>query len=580
MSGDLRETRTVEVGEASEALLEVLNANGVTELFVMPGDAFPVLEAAAKYEALGKQAPRVVTCMHEVTGLAAAHGHYMVSGQPQACLFHVDIGLQAAGGMLHNAQRGRAGVVVFTGRTPMTADGSMRGGRVIDVHWMQDRQDLGSITRDYVKWHYDLHRTEILPQVVQRAFQIAASEPAGPVFVSLLREMLMEPMGSVQILPPGRYGPPRPPVPDTAALEHVAALIAAAERPVAIAGHVGRSAAGFHALGEFAEEAAVPVFSHADRANISSDSPMYLGTGPAGTWLAEADLVLVLDADVPWTPLFGRPPDDATIVQIDIDPIKAAISLWGFPVDIALSGSTAAALPLLAALVEERRTEAQVRAAAQRRERVAAEHAARRQSLAEAAEANAGSSPIRADFLSHCVAELVDDGTIVVDDSTTARWVAARYMPTRVPGSYFQPSGASMGWGAAAAVGAKLAAPDRTVINLNSEGNFVHGAPEATLWTAARLASPTLTVVYDNAQFAAIKLGLLHEYPDGYAARSGRFPALDLPSAPDVCKVAESAGADAARVEDPAELRGALRRALEVVQGGQAAVLDVAVAGP
>ena len=398
--------------------------------------------------------------------------------------------------------------------------------------------------------------------------------------MSLLREMLMEPMGSVQILAPGRYGPPRLPVPDLASLEHVASLIAAAERPVAIAGHVGRSAAGFHGLRELAEVAALPVFSHADRANISSDCAMYLGTGPAGAWLSEADLVLVLDADVPYTPLFGRPPDDATIVQIDVDPLKPAISLWGFPVDVPLGGSTATALPLLAQLVGEGRTAAQERAAAERRDRVAAEHAARRQALVDAAEANAGAAPIGPDFLSLCVAELVDDGTIVVDDSTTARWVAARYMPTRVPGSYFQPSGASMGWGSAAALGAKLAAPDRTGINLNAEGNFLHGAPDATLWTAAQLDSPTLTVVYNNAQFAAIKLGLLHEYPEGYAARAGRFPALELPSAPDVCKVAESAGAYTARVEDPAQLRHALRRAHDVVKGGQAAVLDVVVAGP
>ena len=568
------------MGEASEALLEVLVGNGVDELFVMPGDAFPVLEAAAKYEALGKRAPRIVPCMHEVTGLAAAHGHFMVSGRPQACLFHVDIGIQAAGGMLHNAQRGRAGVVVLSGRTPMTSDGSMRGGRLIDVHWMQDRQDLGGLTRDYVKWQYDLHRTEILAPVLQRAFQIAGSDPAGPVFVSLLREMLMEPMGTVRLPSPSRNGPPRPSVPDPAALEEVATLIAGAKRPVAIAGHVGRSAVGFRALTEFAEATAVPVFTHGDRANISSDCLLSLGTGPGGPWLDEADLVLLLDVDVPYTPLFGRPPENAVIVQIDIDPLKASIPLWGFPVDVALQGSTAAALPLLAALVEERRTGAQAREADGRRERVAAEHRARRAALVHAAEANTRATPIGVDFLSHCVAELVDDSTIVVDDSTTSRWVSARYMPTRVPGSYFQPSGASMGWGTAAALGAKLASPDSTVINLNAEGNFLHGAPEATLWTGARLESPTLTIVYDNAQYAAIRLGLLHEYPDGYLARSDRLTALDLPSAPDVGKVAESAGAAAFRIEDPAELRAALRRALEIVRGGQAAVVDVVVAGP
>ncbi|MFZ0042432.1 MAG: thiamine pyrophosphate-binding protein, partial [Solirubrobacteraceae bacterium] len=246
--------------EAAQAVVAILAGNGVRELFTMPGDAFPVLEAAAQAARRGAPAPRIVTCLHEIVAVAAAHGHHMVSRVPQACLLHVDVGLQMAGGMVHNAQRARAGVLLLGGRTPATWDGSLRGGRVIDMHWIQDRRDVGASVRDYVKWSYDLQRTEPLPHVLQRALQIAATDPAGPVYVSLLREMLMEPMHAA-LLDPARHRPPAPSVPDETSLELLADWICAAERPIVIAGHSGREPAAFTALGEFADVASVPVFS-------------------------------------------------------------------------------------------------------------------------------------------------------------------------------------------------------------------------------------------------------------------------------------------------------------------------------
>ena len=562
--------------EAAEAIVDILAANAVAELFVMPGDAFPVLEAIAKHNATGRAAPRIVACPHEATALSAAHGHYMVSGRPQACLFHVDVGLQAAGGMLHNAQRGRAGVVILGGKTPMTFDGSLRGGRVIDLHWLQDRRDLASVTRDYVKWYYDLARTEALRHVLQRAFQIAAAEPAGPVYVALLRELLLEQVEDYEPLPPSRYAAPAPPGPDMAALEQIADLLARAEQPVAIAGHVGRNPAGFWGLTRFAEAIGLPVVVRPDRANLSTDSSFHLGT-QAPDLLATADLILLLDVDVPYIPAFQSLRSDSTVVQIDIDPLKVDIPLWGFPVDVAVTADTAAALPALQALVEERRTAAQTRRVADRREMFAVAHDARRRAR-EVAAAAAGTA-VSVEYLSLCVADLVDDETIVVDDSTTAKNVSAEYLPMRVPGSYFQPMGSSMGWGAGAAVGAKLAAPASTVIGLNAEGNFLSGEPLSALLTSARYEAPTLTVVYDNAQYAAIKFGMLHEYGEGYAARAG-FEDLALPSSPDLAALARTCGAHAERVSERHEVRPALERALAAVRGGQPAVVDVVVTGP
>jgi acetolactate synthase-1/2/3 large subunit len=180
--------------------------------------------------------------------------------------------------------------------------------------------------------------------------------------------------------------------------------------------------------------------------------------------------------------------------------------------------------------------------------------------------------------VARAVARVLDETTIVVDDSTCAIDTNIEQLPVSAPGSYFRPMGSSMGWGASAAFGAKLAAPESTVISLNAEGNLLSGAPESALWGAARCGAPFLTVVYDNAQYAAIRLQVQEEYPGGALLRSGT--ALDIERVPDLVTLAASCDAYGERVEDLRELPRALDRGLDAVRGGQCALLDVLVPGP
>ncbi len=575
-----RGERWVEVGEAAEAFIEILNANGVEYIFLMPGtDTFPIQEALAKYQALGKDAPKVVTALHEIMAMAAAHGYFMVTGKPQVCLVHVDVGLQMIGGMLHNAQRGRAGVIVCSGRTPITARGELRGGRSREVHWIQDRQDQPGVARDYVKWYYELTRTENMNHVMQRAFQIASAEPTGPVYMSFLREMLMEQLDGFSLLPPERYPPPEAGVPDGKSLEAVADAILGSKRPIIIAGYVGRTKAGFDALGDFATETGIPVFVKPERVQISSDHPMFMGTEP-GQYLEDADLVLLLDVDVPYIPTVHRPNPDATVIQIDIDPLKSDFPVWGFPIDTALSGNTALTLPALQGLIDERSTVDHQKAISIRFDEIEEAHKRRLVDLEEAALATAGRDTVTVEYLSYCIAKLVDDETIVVDDAITSGAIAARYIPMRQSGSYLKHGGSSMGWGAGASIGVKLAAPDKTVISLNADGNFLDGAPEAALWAAAAYDAPFLTVIYNNSQYAAVKNNMLADYPDGYAARSGNFPGVEIPDTPDFQYIAKACGAYGEKVVKPGDVEAALNRGMAAVKNGQAAVIDVAVEGP
>jgi acetolactate synthase-1/2/3 large subunit len=559
---------SVRYHEAAQAVADLLDRAGVRFLFTMPGDAFSILEACASASERGSRAPKVVTCLHELVAVAAADGYHMVSGIPQACLLHVDVGMQMAGGMVHNAQRGRAGMLIMNGQAPATWDGSLRGGREFDLHWIQDRCDLGGAVRQYVKWSYDVQRVEPLVHVLQRALQVAASEPAGPVYVSLLREMLMEPL-EVQLPDPSRHRPPAGAVPESGALEELADCICAAERPVIVAGHAGRDPRTFAALAEFAAVAAAEVYSHGQRANIATDHPMYLGSksGPA---ISSADLVLFLDVDVPWVPMLARPREGARVARIDIDPLRSEMGLWTFPCDLLLQGSVAATLPVLTSLVAERRTAAQGGRAQERARAIERAHSEWQQALA--------TDPSPVAKVAQAVAGVLDETTIVVDDSTCAIDTNIEQLPVRAPGSYYRPMGSSMGWGASAAFGAKLAAPDSTIISLNAEGNLLSGAPEAALWGAARHGAPFLTVVYDNAQYGAIRLQVQDEYPDGALLRSGT--ALDIDRPPDLVALAGSCDAYGERVEDLRELGRALDRGLDAVRGGQCALVDVVVPGP
>src|SRR5262245_37087789 len=116
--------------ESAETFVRALMAYGVDCLFLNPGtDTIPIQEALSKLEQLGHPVPRTVLCLFELVALAAAHGYYVATGRAQAVLVHVDVGTQNLGGMLHNAQRGRAAVLISAGRTPYTTDPTQRGTR-------------------------------------------------------------------------------------------------------------------------------------------------------------------------------------------------------------------------------------------------------------------------------------------------------------------------------------------------------------------------------------------------------------------------------------------------------------------
>lgn len=570
------------IGETAEGYIEALVSQGVEFLFLNPGtDTFPVQEALAKYAAEGRRAPRTILCLFEVVALAAAHGYYAATGRPQAVMVHVDVGTQNLGGTLHDAQRGRAAVVITAGRAPYTTDPALRGSRNSYIHWLQEQLDQHGIVRNYVKWDYELRRPDQVGEVVARAFQIAASDPPGPTYLTLPRELLMAEPGEVIVHQPAHYPPVKLGAGDPAMLRDIARRLVAAERPLVLTADTGRTAAGHRGLLRLAELLALPVVEWRNRVNFPSDHPLHQGYDPSDL-LERADLVLVLDHDVPYIPTVARPAPGATIIQIDLDPIKERIPLWSFPVDLPVRADTAHALDLIASEATTLLDDARQATIETRRLELAARHERQRTAWRAAARSDARATPLTVPWVGHCIGELLRDTPecIVVDELVTSNAEVWKQTDVREPGTWFVSGGSGLGWGLGASLGVKLAHPDRPVLALVGDGSFVFGAPVAALWAMQTQQAPVMIVIFNNGCYNATKRPLVAAYPDGYSVGTDTFIGIDLLPAPRYDLLAPVVGAWGERVEEPDQVLPALRRGLERIRAGQTAIIDLQLAHP
>jgi acetolactate synthase-1/2/3 large subunit len=568
--------------EAAEAFVRALVDHGVEFLFLNPGtDTIPIQEALSKLEQLGHPVPRTVLCLFELVALAAAHGYYAATGRPQAVLVHVDVGTQNLGGMLHNAQRGRAAVLICAGRTPYTSDPRQRGTRDTYIHWLQEQFDQHGIVRNFVKWDYELRRAEQMGEVVARAFQIAASDPPGPVYLSLPREVLMTEVDEGTSLAHDQAPPSRIGAGDPEALREVAARLVRSERPLVLTSTTGRSRRGFDALVRLAELLALPVVERRDRTNFPTSHRLHQGFQP-GPFVDTADVILVLDHDVPYIPTQTMPRRDAAIVQIDLDPVKERIPLWSFPLTLPIRADTSRALEIVAEYAAELLNGETRQRIETRRAEMTARHEQRRAASEAAVLAMRGSRPIAAQWLGYCIGQLQREAPecVFVDETITSHLALWNHLDADEPGTMFGSGGSALGWGVGAAVGIKLALPDRPVVLLVGDGSFVFGEPLAALWASRTNLAPILVVIFNNGCYNATKTPLANAYPQGFSVRGDRFVGVDLLPAPRYDLLAAVVDAVGERVEDPNEVLPALRRGLDHVRSGRSVILDVILAHP
>lgn len=556
---------------AAALLIDTLRQAGVRYLFANFGSDHPaVIEALAADRERGIDSPTVIICPHEFSALSAAHGYAAVTGEPQAVFVHTDVGTANLGGAVHNAARSRIPVFIFAGLTPFTLEGELPGTRNTHINALQDNPDQQGLVRPYAKWSYDIRTARNVPQLVLRALQIATSQPAGPVYLTGAREVLAE-HGPRPVVSPSQWTPVAPISVVDEIVDELIAAIEGAEAPVLVTSYLGRTPSSVAKLVEVAERLGIGVVEYNPEVlNFPHDHPLHAGDDPY-THITGADVIVALDTDVPWINSIARPRDDAKIYVINEDPLQESIPLWYTPATRFIRATSGVLLDQIlraAPIVDpERRGRRVADATAAGREARAAWEA----DVTEHVDARR----LTPASVARMVAEVIDDETIVLNETISVAPTVWKHIPRRSPATLFANRGSSLGWSGGGALGVKLAARDRQVVSLVGDGTFFLTVPTSTYWMADRYKLPWLTVILDNGGWNATKRNLLGQHPGAHADRTDRYW-VNLQQSADLPGVAMAAGNAWGRtVTAYDELEDALREGLAQAAAGTSAVVSV-----
>ncbi|KAL2201210.1 thiamine pyrophosphate enzyme, N-terminal TPP binding domain-containing protein [Corynascus similis CBS 632.67] len=576
----------------SFAFFEAIADAGVSHCFVNLGSDHPSIIEAMVVLKSNPKFPRIITCPSEMVAMSMADGYARITGKPQCVIIHVDVGTQALGVAVHNASTGRCPVLVFAGLSPLTLEGELRGSRSEFIHWLQDVPDQRAIVAQYCRYTNEIRTGVNVKQMVNRALQFATSSPQGPVYLCAAREVLEADIEPYEMSLGQRYWEPVElgGLPPKGAAK-IAEALAGASRPLLLTGYSGRNQEIPAALVELADT--IKTLRVLDTAGsdmcFPADHPAWLGVRQgADLSITEADVILVLDCDVPWIQTLCKPRPDATVFHIDTDPLKQRMPLFYIQADARYQADSLLAVQQIVEVLHRPDSEA-ARVLGSRGEDLAAAEAARRESHAAriASIEQAASSALPDDkfgvaHLSKVLRATCPEDTIwAVEAVTNTGFIHNSVRPTR-PGSWINCGASGLGWSGGAALGIKLAADaegrGQFVCQIVGDGTYLFSIPGSVYWIAHRYNIPVLTIVLNNNGWNAPRKSYQLVHPNGAASKvSDEDIHISFAPPPDYAGIAAAAGAGdvhALRVEEASRLEEVLRDAVTRVLAGNTTVVD------
>jgi acetolactate synthase-1/2/3 large subunit len=564
---------------ASSDLLQGLVDLGIEYLFCNLGtDHAPLIEEMAHWREQGRAFPKLILCPHENTAVHMAGGYAVATGRGQAVLVHVDAGTANAAMGLHNLCRTRIPVLLIAGRAPMTTFDDVTGGRDTYVHFIQEPFDQASVVRPYVKWEYNLAWPSMAHEVVSRAGAVMQSDPTGPVYLTLPREVLAAPVDVASV---GAYGhqnhlPVKAQGADLSAVRSIAEHLMRSENPMLVTAYAGRNREAPALIEKLAALCGMRVCEfNTIYMNIRRDSPYFGGYNPAA-FTEQADFGLMVDVDVPWIPKTTRVNPNAYWAQLDVDAIKRDIPMWGFPLNARIEGDSVRLITQLIEIIESSATPEFKTKAAARGLALKTAHAQNRQKAASLAQARGVVNAINPHYLCAVMGQKIDLHDVVLNEAIRNTMAVFEQIPREVPGSLMGLSGGGLGFSAGTALGIKLAQTDNRVIHFVGDGSFYFSNPSSVYAVANQYGLPILTVLLDNGGWSAVKESTLRMYPQGEAKSTNQF-ASDLGYSTDFAAIAEAAGAHGERLTDPEQVEAAIERCLVALDAGRSALLHVRI---
>jgi len=558
--------------DGGEAILEAFRKLKVDYILSSPGSEWsPVWEALVQQKVGNRQGPGYIDCWHETLAVNMATGYTLITGRPQAVLVHAGVGLLQGSMGVHGALQSEVPMIVMSGESQTVGEDPDLD---IEQQWYGGLS-VGGIERfvdGITKSARHVTSPHTLYEQVIRAGEMAQRTPQGPIYLDVALEHMLH-----DWTPPAhnREVPRAPRVQaHPGEVEKVTALLRNAKNPVVVAEQSGRDPAAFKALVDLADLLAIPVMwgRVANFCNFPTNHPLYLGVATY-QHLADADLILLVGGRAPWYPPRNRP-GKGTIVSINENQFKGHMIYQQLHADVYLEGEIAASLQALADAARAAKIDSE--AVKQRREKWTRAHDALVANLkAEESKANGNGSAIDPLALISTLGEVLPADTIFVDETIMHGPMLRQHLPFTTPQSFFRGFG-GLGQGMGTALGVKLAARQRPVALLIGDGGFLYNPVIQALGASKQHDLPILIVIFNNKGYQAMQKGHVHHYPDGAAEANNMHLGSRLDGF-DYDTLGSHFGMHGERVVEPGRLKGAIQTAMQKVQDGTTAILNVMV---
>jgi acetolactate synthase-1/2/3 large subunit len=574
----------------ADFMVDVIKSLGIEYCASNPGTSFRGLhESVINYG--NNKDPEFLTCLHEESSVAMAHGYAKIEGKPMMIMAHGTVGLQHASMAIYNAYADRVPVYVILGNI---LDINYRRG---SADWYHSVQDAAAMVRDYVKWDDTPVTLSHFAESAVRAYKIATTPPQEPIVIVADGVLQEEPITEKNLRIP-KLVLSAPPQGDSAAVAEAAKLLVAAENPVIVAGRCARTPKGIDLLVELADLLQCRVQDQRLRMNFPSRHPLYAPptADPITAKVGDADVVLALEPQDLWalthtmTGLNKFGMESRSIMKpgaklINVSAIelnhKANYQDFGRYVeaDLAITGDAEATLPELIEAVRKLITPDRKRAFEQRGAKIAETNRQTREHILEAAAVGFDASPVStARLAAELWAQIKnEDWSLVSNDRYPSYW-CTKLFDFKKHYQYIGAQGAAgIGYGAPAAVGAALANRKygRLTVNIQPDGDLNY-AP-GVLWTAAHHRIPLLSIMHNNRGYHQERMYVQmvsnkqnRGIDRSYIGTSFTDPFINY------ANMAKTYGMySEGPISDPKELGPAIKRGIERVKAGEPALIDV-----
>jgi acetolactate synthase-1/2/3 large subunit len=570
----------------SDFMIDVVKSLGFEYIAANPGSSFRGLQESVINYGENKS-PEFLTCCHEESAVAMAHGYAKIEGRPMCVVAHSTVGLQHASMAIYNAYCDRVPVFLLVGNL-LNAPKRRPG-----VEWDHSAEDVVAMVRDYTKWDDLPFSLQHFAESAVRAYKIAMTPPTMPVVIVIDSELQENPLpyGKKPTIP--KLTPAQPPQGDSASVAETARLLVSAENPVIIAERAARTPAGMKNLIELAELLQAAVIDQRSRLNFPTRHALNQ-TDRARTLIPQADGILGLELNDFWGAVHSyrdqlertsksitKP--NAKLVSISVGDLFVKGNyqdIERYPeLDLAMAADAEATLPSLIDAVKRLLTEDRKRTFQDRGRLLAAAHAQAFDRARTDATYGWNGSPITTARLSAEIwAQIKDqDWSLVSDVAFLSRWPLRLWSFDKHYQYIGGGGGFGEGYGLPAAVGAALAKRKygRLTVNIQRDGDLMY-AP-GVLWTAAHHRIPLLSVMHNNRAYQqeVMHIQRMADRHNRGITRANIGTTLEDPNI-DYSKIAQGMGVYAeGPITDPENLGPALRRAIDVVKQGNPALVDV-----